>query len=780
MVFEHGLLICLTCVAIIHAEYNTICDLDGTKCEEVPMGLEGKPLDQFRSWWNKMSEPRPLTTKCDPPSEFPYTPGVKPPIVESFKCSQKDFQIHFEFSGLIDPNHLFQGPGKLTIFENRTMEQVHKHPGTCIRYRQASFIIPKIVTGAFLNGKPHGLVRIESEDKGLLIGELKEGCPHGFLRLWTNPSTLKYVYYSFNGDLPITSWYNINGTLAYRNLRQAPEFIENEEDARLVAVAIHNGTNVFVGDDLMDFQIMINSSFARIDTWTEENCLLRPHFTKIKTSIPFTFNPEQGQLVFEEGSNSVRKFCHNCQEDQAKRIQEFLDKFNGLTGRLWAMAPDQAEVDYEAPLVISDLKHEIGLNFTCKLFGSQNPVRARLTFGKIDRHNRILGPFRLSFDSEEIISLPPFDQGIARISGQLINGQLSSFIKIHLKDGGYFDARLKNGMLHGPAVGFLLTTILPLAKEYGLQGPLNSQSYDIRAILNFKNGKVHGPVWIKMIGGGFLYGHLDTSGKFTGDKLAYIYPDYETALVGRFEDKVMKAGQEAFIINTSNDPNGMLTLEFSEPSGPVLFYSPGTNSSFGDGPRTPDPFEVKWTEIKTSNVDGGGEGIFALRDIPSGQIACLYTGYMYRNLEEKELYSARYTKNESLSEDMRRHGTKYSIRIHLTNALIQIPWEVDQPDSWHPTMGHKVNSDFPERNQNAGFQMFEHPRYGLIIAVKAIKDIKKGQEIFVDYGYQKAPFPADFLWYHEAKEKYLQELELKRKDEKFARCEADKPFSTVL
>ena len=55
----------------------------------------------------------------------------------------------------------------------------------------------------------------------------------------------------------------------------------------------------------------------------------------------------------------------------------------------------------------------------------------------------------------------------------------------------------------------------------------------------YRNGKPAGNCWEYREGGGFIYGEPDDSGKFTGDQIAFIYPDLETALVGRFVDGVM-------------------------------------------------------------------------------------------------------------------------------------------------------------------------------------------------------------------------------------------------
>lgn len=53
-----------------------------------------------------------------------------------------------------------------------------------------------------------------------------------------------------------------------------------------------------------------------------------------------------------------------------------------------------------------------------------------------------------------------------------------------------------------------------------------------------------GAAWQGVRGGGWIHGQLDANGDLTGDDIAYIYPDLELALVGRFEKGVMVSGHE--------------------------------------------------------------------------------------------------------------------------------------------------------------------------------------------------------------------------------------------
>ncbi len=64
----------------------------------------------------------------------------------------------------------------------------------------------------------------------------------------------------------------------------------------------------------------------------------------------------------------------------------------------------------------------------------------------------------------------------------------------------------------------------------------------------------------------------------------------------------------------------------------------------------------------------------------------------------------------------------------------------------------------------------EHPRWGLIQGVHALRDIAAGEEVFVDYGYKVADFPSDFKWYHQAKKAMLRE----QKEEARRRQEEEK------
>ena len=237
--------------------------------------------------------------------------------------------------------------------------------------------------------------------------------------------------------------------------------------------------------------------------------------------------------------------------------------------------------------------------------------------------------------------------------------------------------------------------------------------------------------------------------------------------MGKWRDRVLLEGRYARITGFSCHKDGILRVQFEplkEREDEIVSFSPPTNSSFGGGPKTKDPYEAKFTYLGESKVPGAGEGVFARRKIPKNRVACPYVGYVYRNLDERVIYGQRYLQNASLSKAERRWAKKYSIGLS-TDSMIEIPIEMDSPGVWHPTLGPKVNTDFAERDMNCVYAVMEHPRWGLIQGVHATKDIEEGQELFTDYGYKEGEFPGDHLWYHEAKREMFKEMK-KRREQK--------------
>ena len=64
----------------------------------------------------------------------------------------------------------------------------------------------------------------------------------------------------------------------------------------------------------------------------------------------------------------------------------------------------------------------------------------------------------------------------------------------------------------------------------------------------------------------------------TGDNIAFIYPDFETALLGKFQDGVMIAAKPTNII-AERCKNGVKELKFAKPkkNAPIFKYQRPTH-----------------------------------------------------------------------------------------------------------------------------------------------------------------------------------------------------------
>ena len=216
----------------------------------------------------------------------------------------------------------------------------------------------------------------------------------------------------------------------------------------------------------------------------------------------------------------------------------------------------------------------------------------------------------------------------------------------------------------------------------------------------YKNSKAIGNFWAGMYGGrptGHLHGTVSAiDGTITGSNIMYIYPDMETALLGAFEDRKMKDAQESTVLDLDCDRNGLYYVsQYSIPklNSPHFYYEPPSNISFGAGPpNILDPYERKWLELRAAGHRKIGEGVFTKRHIKPYTLVSSYNGFIYDKLNgESELYSKRCTMNSTKTDNARRHCKKYSIGLSSKHAKIEIPPEFDQPESFIPSFGPKVN-----------------------------------------------------------------------------------------
>ena len=96
---------------------------------------------------------------------------------------------------------------------------------------------------------------------------------------------------------------------------------------------------------------------------------------------------------------------------------------------------------------------------------------------------------------------------------------------------------------------------------------------------------------------------VECDGRFSGDNVAYIYPDFETVLIGKFFKDEMQEARESKVIGYFAE-NGLLRLEFAKPHGDIFRFWPSKWNEVVCPLLQEDPFEKKVIQATTSSVPG--------------------------------------------------------------------------------------------------------------------------------------------------------------------------------
>ena len=103
-------------------------------------------------------------------------------------------------------------------------------------------------------------------------------------------------------------------------------------------------------------------------------------------------------------------------------------------------------------------------------------------------------------------------------------------------DRFFLEGYLKGGSLHG------------LVRSFGVSlrgGSCSSKLFPgLGFLCHYRSGRPRGVCWRQLIGGAWLYAEVDKAGEFTGDNIAYIYPDLTLALLGSFLTGQMVGARE--------------------------------------------------------------------------------------------------------------------------------------------------------------------------------------------------------------------------------------------
>ena len=125
-----------------------------------------------------------------------------------------------------------------------------------------------------------------------------------------------------------------------------------------------------------------------------------------------------------------------------------------------------------------------------------------------------------------------------------------------------------------------------------------------------------------------MVGEVDRAGELTGDKIAFIYPDFRTAIRGQYELGVLVTGHLCQVLSSAQTEAGVIIPVFGDTIDPDLAYhhDPASHVTISKWPLLRDPWEDSMVEVRQSKMEQAGEGLFAKTDLPAKTIIALFAG----------------------------------------------------------------------------------------------------------------------------------------------------------
>jgi len=306
--------------------------------------------------------------------------------------------------------------------------------------------------------------------------------------------------------------------------------------------------------------------------------------------------------------------------------------------------------------------------------------------------------------------------GVCFIESEYTDNKMNGKTTIKFLDDTWLEGFTKDGVLHGFCRHF---------------DGKNRLTY----IGMYRNGKPFGTWWKIIRGGGNVVGRVDEDGKLTGTKIAYLYPDFKTALIGTFKDGVMVFAQAAQLTGHTTENSCIKVPQFTEPDGRLYQREISTHEFVTASPTLIDPYEAVMVEVKKSNVEGADDGLFAKKNTGKNVILAFYNGIKIVPC--------------IASTDLGWEADSYKIfdPSKKPAGTIDIMEKFRDINNYSASLAHKTNHSFVP---NSEFMVFDHPRWGVIPCIASIHTIAAGEEIFVRYGYDLDYCPD---WYLNAWEK---------------------------
>ncbi len=540
-----------------------------------------------------------------------------------------------------------------------------------------------------------------------------------------------------------------------------------DESAKTVVIRRHqpgdtSAKSTFVGGTVRGDQLFDAHDVALLKVQGERNCLLKLTSGIFRASFVYDLRTAERKFKLHKPGD----LCPDGREVRGREdsSQALRDYFGQLKfDKVIAYPQDPEPLDRKRAKKLLSHVEKVDTESD-----SSNRYDALLTFlaptmniefryfGDLDTDGRFSGYAVLLVNAKQscyrgICAVPD----ISRISGHFVHGILQGPVAITSGNGQATTAAVAvDGILHSLTLTMGLKLLYPHKRVEGKgkrNGVYNFNSRGVGLVTRLVGGQPKGKSWLGMVGMsesgmGFLYGELDLNRHMTGDDVAYVYPWYESALVGRFEENFMKEAKYAHVTSASCN-NNLIKAEFTIQDEETTYsYDPPVQGRVSSEPLLRDPYEAENVEVRLSNIAGADDGLFTLRKLRKGQLVALYCGEHFGTDPDDTTY---YRDVCAAAASTKNPCEKYSIRTHVGTTIL-----LTDVSGYRATLAWKINNDFPPRIHTE-FHDVEHPRFGLVAATTAIIDVDAGQELLINYGYKDddAEKSGTHAWYFEQRRK---------------------------
>jgi histone-lysine N-methyltransferase SETD7 len=200
--------------------------------------------------------------------------------------------------------------------------------------------------------------------------------------------------------------------------------------------------------------------------------------------------------------------------------------------------------------------------------------------------------------------------------------------------------------------------------------------------------------------------------------------------LGSFKDDILQEGNLIEVMGYEHRlQETILMPKIRKVSDQVYNSDISSKETFSHHPLLQDPYEDYFVQVMTSKFEKAGEGLFAKVDIELGTVIAFYNGVRV------------------LAETDTDRPTPYKISLDDDYDL-DMPDEFITLSKYNATLAHKVCHSF---KPNCEVDDFFHPRFGEIRCIAALQDIRKGDEITINYRYNLTLAPT---WYRIAWARY--------------------------